>query len=502
MSYPISRVLQRAWGHAAVFAVGTISLSASQIALAPLLTRRLSSAEYGTYEVLLATYIVLRSVMVLPLASGVVFVVSKHTRSSGERAGLLGSMSLVSVALSAAFVCSALAFPGWPTWFVRSDVDLRPVGSLILFGLACEAPVQLALGALRGAQEPRLYVLAAVGQFASTLVTAVWLVGVRRVGLPGVFGAFLLGSLFGLLILAVGMSNRVSRHLNWLPVGRLLVFAATIVPVNVANLILSISDRYFLNSCCSLASLGMYGLAYKIASASSMLVVLPFITAWPAIIYSEDHRNRIGELVSGAALTLLVMGLLVIVAATAAARPLVLLLGGPPFLGAVRLVPILAMGGLLYGGMGVMLSAVVARGHLRLNMYALLATAGCGLAVNALLIPPLGPLGAACATLSAYAIGYISSAVLAGRLVPLNVAVVTWLKVVVSAALAVWVGRSLQDVTHFIALNAFFAGSLGGLAYVLLLILLRVIPRRVWALALKGGVLEGLRNGLLPPNDG
>ena len=342
----------------------------------------------------------------------------------------------------------------------------------------------MGLGALRAAQLPFLYGLIALSQLFGTLALTAVLVGVYNLGLEGVFGSFLAGNLLANVVLIHVMRNRISKRFNWVPVKPLMIFAMTLIPVNLANLILSISDRYFLNSFCSLAILGVYGLAYKIGSGASMLVAVPFVTAWPAIIFSEKGSDRIGELVSKAALCLWGIGMLFTVMVSSAAKPLLLLFGGRNFLPGAYLIPIISTGGLLFGVTGVFMSAVVAQGRLRWNMIAMLVVSALALLLNAMLIPTQGMFGAAFATMLAYLFGLALSVLLARRAVTVNYEISNWVKILISGLIATLIGKMMEDISLISFANALGAALVSAVVYGALLSILGVIPRRAWDIAL------------------
>ncbi len=479
-SHPVSSVINKAWGQAAVFAIGTLCLSVGQIAMAPLLTRRLSVSQYGTYEILLTSYIAIRALLLLPLSSALVYGYCKRCYADGERRGLLAATSVLSLSISAACFVVGVAVPQWPSWFIYTETSLNSVGLIILFSLGLESIVQMGLGALRVAQQPALYGLVALSQLFGTLGLTAVLVGVYNLALEGVFGSVLAGNLLANVVLMPNICNRISKTFNWLPVKSVMIFAMTLIPVNLANLILSISDRYFLNSCCTLAVLGVYGLAYKIGSGASMLVAVPFVTAWPAIIFSEKRPNRIGELVSKAALYLWGIGMLSTVMVSSAARPLLLLFGGNNFLPGTYLIPIISTGALVFGVTSVFLSAVIAQGRVRWNMIAMLVVSAVALFLNAMLIPTLGLIGAALATILAYLFGLALSILLLRRLVTLNYEISNWIKILISGLIATLVGKLMEDMFLLSFVNAFAAALVSAIVYVALLWILGVIPLRVW----------------------
>jgi len=477
---PISSVIKKAWGHAAVFVIGTVCLSVGQIAMAPLLTRRLSVSQYGTYEILLASYIAMRALLLLPLSSALVYGLCKHSHTDDERRGLLGTMSLLSLLISAIFIIAGISIPQWPSWFIHSESNLTTVGLFILLSLGFETSIQLGLGGLRAAQQPVLYGLVALSQLVGTLALTAGFVGVYNLGLEGVFGSFLAGNLLANVVLIFVMRSRISKRFNWGSLKPVMIFAITLVPMNLANLILSISDRYFLNSFCSLEILGVYGLSYKIGSGASMLVAVPFVTAWPAIIFSEKNSIRIGELASKAALYLWGIGMLFTVMVSSAAKPLLLLFGGSNFLPGAYLIPIISTGGLLFGVTGVLMTSVVTQGHLRWNMIVMLVISSLALMLNTLLIPTQGMFGAALATILAYLFGLALSVLLAGRVLTLNYEISKWLKIFISGLIATFFGKLMEDISLISFVNVLAAALVSAVVYGALLRSLGVIPKRAW----------------------
>jgi len=247
-------------------------------------------------------------------------------------------------------------------------------------------------------------------------------------------------------------------------------------PMNVANLILSVSDRYFLSSFWGLETVGVYALTYRLGSGVSMLVVLPFLTAWPALIYSEKEPNTIGEHVGTAALNLWMIGMLFVVAVSAAAKPLLLLFGGSKFLAGMNFLPLIALGGLLSGVTGVFMSSVVAQGYILLNMKVLLSASCLALALNSLMIPKFGMAGAALATVLSYLLGAILSLVTAKKSGPLKFNAQPWLKIATGGLFAFILGKLACGISCYTTLNVFTAASISAIAYIVFLRLFGFLP--------------------------
>ena len=501
-------VIRQAWGHAAIYAVGSLFLGVGQIAIAPLLISRLSLAEFGTYELFLAMYVAGRAVLLLPLSSAVLYGYCRLCETDTERKRMVGTALQLSACCSVGLCAAGLAMPTWPAWLLRSGGDVNAIGRVVVFGLCLEAVVQLGLAVLRASQRPAMYGVIALVQLVGTLSLVGVFVGVMHRGVQGVFDAFFLGNVPAAIALVPVLRGEVSVRFNWTYARSLTLLALTVVPVNLALLVIGISDRYFLRYFWDLPTVGVYALSYKLGSAAPQMISMPFLMAWPAFVFAGTSPQRTGQLVSGAAFYLWAVGLLLVVMVSSAATPLVLLFGGATFLAGVPLLPIVSVGVLLGGVMNVVMSAVVAAGRFVWNMTALLIVSAVLLVLNVLLIPAYGMTGAAVATLAGYALGAAASVLLARRLVVLDVQAFRWVKVSVGALIALLVGRELDDVSRWPVLSVCAASAVSAGIYAGLLALSGVIPREWWSLAksVPGGGEPAQAGGALsighPSSDG
>jgi O-antigen/teichoic acid export membrane protein len=298
------------------------------------------------------------------------------------------------------------------------------------------------------------------------------------------------------------MWNRVSGKFNWIHIKPVMIFAMTLVPTTLANLILSISDRYFINSFWDLTTVGVYGLTYKIGSGVSMLIAMPFVTAWPALIFSEKDSNKIGEFVSKAAFSLWMIGMFFVVIGSTSAKPLLLLFGGNRFLPGANLIPLISLGGLLFGVTGLIMTSIVATGLLHWNMITMLAVSGVNLIFNILLIPTYGMIGAALSTIFSYTVGFFISIVLAQKIIPLKVDILKWTKIIVGGLIALFCGRLFTEISHYQMLNIFAATSIAAGVYVLSLTLFRLLPAAFYDPALiRRGCFSFIRSNKTSNND-
>jgi O-antigen/teichoic acid export membrane protein len=246
---------------------------------------------------------------------------------------------------------------------------------------------------------------------AASITTAVGIVGVLALGwrVDGVFLATVIGSgiaaAYGVAVVNKSLAGRFSgSHLR-----RMLAFGLPLVPATLASWALALVDRIILAHLGSLAQVGEYAIANRLASLLTigMTAFLFALTPFLFATYSEDPAQE--KAARGRTLTyltfVLALGGLVL---TLFAHEILSVIA-PRFESAYKAVGPLMLGMLAYGlvtllATGIALARSTGRGAL-LTVFA----AGINIGLNFALIPPFGVVGAASATAVGYgflAIGY------------------------------------------------------------------------------------------------
>lgn len=192
--------------------------------------------------------------------------------------------------------------------------------------------------------------------------------------------------------------------------GRYLRYGAAAMPAGYAVWTLNLSDRLFISSYCNLAELGIYSSVYSLAYIVISLFFNPFWVMYPARAAEYYNEGRLDELCrlyrhSTRLATFLVVPALV---GLALLGPAILgLLTTPEFVHGARLLPLVSLSYALsmYGAYFSINLGLIHKPHL--TTLAMYLAAGCNIALNFLLIPKWGILGAAVATLAAFALQFV-----------------------------------------------------------------------------------------------
>ena len=255
---------------------------------------------------------------------------------------------------------------------------------------------------LRAENRALFYSLLSISSLFVTLFTNIILVGMLRYGVTGSIIAT--GSGYAcivictlpVIVLRAGIKIRVDIARN------LLSFGLPLVLNFVSYWVLQLSDRYLLSLFASLAETARYAVTYTLGSAMAVVVIGPFTLAWPATVFAIARRKDAAQIFK---LVFRWFSLFLLFAAfclSLAGIELLNWLFPVTYRSAAFVIPVIAESMAFYGIYNIFKSGLdVIRKTWLISIYTTVA-ALVNIALNLVLIPHYGAMGAAVATLFAY----------------------------------------------------------------------------------------------------
>src|SRR5918994_7552178 len=428
--------------HSAIYGFGSIVARVVAVLLLPLYTRYLSPSDYGLIETLVALSAVLTALVAQAMKSA--FFRFYFDSAEPERRLLVVRTAFwyVLAASTAVLVAGvALAQPiSWLLFHTRSH-DGLVIAAFV--GLWAAMNYEQMTSLFRVDQRSTAYVAATLTNVALTIAATVLLVVVFDRGPLGV----LVGNLTGTLLVYVALLAYNRRALG-LQFDRELLremnrFGLPLVPSAVALWFTNFSDRFFLVKLADAHEVGLYSIGVRIASAI-VLLLTAFRMAWPAFAYSIDD-DREARRTYSFVLTYVVFVCCWLALALGLLAPwIVKLITTEPFYPAQNVVAPLAFGVAAFGAFVVVQIGTGRARRTGSNWLVTGAAALVNVALNLILIPPCGRMGAAIAMVSAYTLLFVGMAWRAHRVFPVDY---QWRRVATLAAAAVGLtvlGKSLD----------------------------------------------------------
>jgi O-antigen/teichoic acid export membrane protein len=402
--------------HSAVYGFGSIVARVLGVLLLPLYTRYLTPGDFGLIETLVALSAVLTALVTQAMKSAF-FRFYFDSKDDRRRLLVVRTAFWYVVAVSTAVLVGGVVLSQPISWILFGTTSHDGLVIAAFVGLWAAMNYEQMTSLFRVEQRSGAYVTATLANVAITIAATVLLVVVFEQGPLGV----LVGNFTGTLVVYAALLV-YSRHALGLQFNRSLYremnrFGLPLVPSAVALWLTNFSDRFFLVKLSDLHEVGLYSIGVRLASAI-VLLLTAFRLAWPAFAYSIDDDREAGRTYSFV-LTYVVYVCCWLALALGLLAPWILkLITTKPFYPAQNVVAPLAFGVAAFGAYVVVQIGTGRSRQTRSNWLVTGAAAVVDVALNFILIPPYGRMGAAIATVTAYTLLFIAMAWRAQKVFP------------------------------------------------------------------------------------
>jgi O-antigen/teichoic acid export membrane protein len=381
--------------HGSVYIAVTIVQAGAMAAVTPILTRKLGQQEYGVLSTALAVGQLLMVVLPLGLAMAVAFDVYDHGPRQRSTAALVGSTTLITVALGLVAGAGLSFLPSTP-------IDWPAIMRLAVLWAVVGALLTVVQSALRAAHRSIAFaiptlVFAAAGPAVGLAVVLVLDRNTQNY-LIGLAAASTVAAAIGLLMVD-WRPWRLAPRAQLVPA---LKFGLPTIVHGAAFMVLASGDRLIIERLMGPAQTGRYQVAYTLGIlAFSSLQSLN--SAWGPLIHGAEVRDRWGYLVRS--LPMMYQAALAMTWVGGLLAPIAIAVLAPPSFDRAQLVPVavIVLGSSI--PMVSYLAGVHVLLHVRRSATTALATfvgALINVVANFALVPVFGLVGAALATLIGY----------------------------------------------------------------------------------------------------
>lgn len=258
--------------------------------LIPLYTRVLSPADYGVLDLLLMFGSLANLVVAFEVSQGVArFHVEQDSRQ--------GQIELASTALWFSVGCYLL-FLGL-SWHYAEPLAQWLLGSSERAGIFREGLLMISIHGIylllqnqfRWELQSRRYAFANVLTTSLTMGGSVLLAWYLEYGLHGILLARIVGEAIGSLFCAWRLAGSFSFTFALPKLKTMLWFSVPLIPSSISVFVSLYVDRLMINHYLNLHDLGLYGLAYRVSSVSS-LILAGFQQALTPLIYRYYREEQ------------------------------------------------------------------------------------------------------------------------------------------------------------------------------------------------------------------
>jgi O-antigen/teichoic acid export membrane protein len=397
--------LKRLGKHSAIYGLGGLVSRILAVLLLPLYTRYLSPSDYGKVETLVALSTVAGIALRLGITSALFRFYFDSPEPERRRLVLRTSFWFTMTMASAGLVAGVALSPSISELLFGSPDDWELVAASFV-NLWVNMNYEQLTSLFRLEERSTAFVSASLANIFLTVAATLVLVVPLDQGPLGVIVGNFVGTLLVYLALVGYRREQLGLQFDRGLLREMNRFGVPLMPTALFLWVTNFSDRFFLVKLADTTEVGLYSVGVRIASAM-VLMLTAFRLAWPAFAYSiEDDREA--RRTYAYVLTYLVLVTTWVATGLTLLSPwIVEWLAAPAFASASRVVGPLAFAAVAFGGYIVVAIGLGRARRTQFNWVVTGAAAAVNVTLNLILIPPYGMMGAAVATISAYATMFV-----------------------------------------------------------------------------------------------
>jgi len=389
--------------HSGIYGLGIVASKLVGFVMIPVYTRFLQPRDYGVLE-LLDLMLFLATTFASMGIYGAVFRFYAVYPSEKDKKEVVGTALYYSAgcSLSVTLVLAWLAPLIARGLLGSADYGhyVRIVAATFFFSNLCEVP----LAYLQARERSVTFVSVSVSRTVLGAASLAVALALLRWGVQGVlFANCLTNAVAGLTLTIVTLRDLPSR-LAKEKLKQMLRYGLPLIPGALASFVLTFSDRFFLRHFGTLADVGVYALGYKLAMVVGLLTNSPFALTWQWQQFDIAAKENAKELYARIQLYQLLVSLLVGVAVTVLARDALRILTPETYWDGARIVPFIVLCYILDNTRTVILSSILVQRATHYEAWIGAVVTLTDLLLNYVLISRYLAMGAASATLLAYAL--------------------------------------------------------------------------------------------------
>lgn len=439
----------------AIYGISSILGRFLNFLLVPLYTNIFPSQEYGIIAPIYSYMAFLNVIVPIGMETAYMRYVSTLELGSKKDTFSTPFLSVAGIALIGAIViqlCSGMLSP-----ILQIKSGWEAIVPLCAWTIAIDAMCIIPFASLRMDNKARLF---AGIRFVSIVVTVglnVWLVAFLHHSIVSIFIAGIIGSSISLILLLPTVIKNLSIKISKKIFSSLLKVGLPTVPAALAGIMIQVIDRPIMLYLTDANTSGIYQANYKLG-IFMMLFVSMFQYAWQPFYLQMAKEENARPLFARVLTYYIIIAAFIFLCLTFFIEPLIKIsffgyhLLGTEYWSGVHIVPIILLA-YLFTGTGVVLSAgLLIEKKTTYMPFVMGLSAVINIIANVLLIPSLGIVGAALATLMSYIIASLAYFMITIKIYPVPYEYYRLIKIAFATAIPVilfyigWTPFEIPDI--------------------------------------------------------
>lgn len=266
------KTLKSSFTNTLIYGIGNLTSKLVGFLLIPVYVKHFSTATYGILGVLEVSGIAITSILGLALSQALYRWYWDVEYNSRKKSIFFTLISFLALFLSVILVLS---------YFFTPDISKMLIGNssysdlvfLVILASALQILTQLISTLMQLQQKAVLFTLSNISVLVIQLSLTIVFIVFFNSGLKGIYFAQIISLLCYFLIVPKYLYKNIEIKIEFSILKSMLIYSSPFLISNLAALVISTSDRYFIRIFGSMGDLGIYQFGYKIANTLSVLVI-------------------------------------------------------------------------------------------------------------------------------------------------------------------------------------------------------------------------------------
>lgn len=406
--------------HSSVLFVSNLLSRGVSVLLVPVMTGLLvdPTAQFAYWETMLLVAMLVSTVATHGLTAALMWTVKTggHLQPgeiTGARREEVIAAAVGWALVAATLVCGVCVLFATPLALLATEhAEHASILALLVIAQGLRVVTYPAEGVLKLRFQSLPIVFMSLGEFLLAGVGSIVALWWFDAGLLGMAWANVAGSLLRLALGFHYLPEMRRPRIDWRISRTFVNYGLPLLPGTLASIILSLSDRRFFIYFDMDHAGGVYAFGDKWARMVEFLLITPLVAMWPAVYFNiakeKDGQAQFARIASLFAATGGALAFAITILGPAITRVMDLS-DGNQFADASMVIGVLCAGYVFFGLNEVARVGFQVTGRTRRTALSMILAALLNLALNYVLIPPFGAVGAAAATLVAYAAAVVFS---------------------------------------------------------------------------------------------
>jgi len=384
-----------------LYGFSSISYKLVGLFLLPIYTRYLTPTEFGVYAIALIGIMFFEAFVSMGIPSAF-FRFFYDFRDTKQRNELISTTYLFVTFTSLILILFLFSIRGQllPRLFIREEYYL--CFYLTIFLSMMEPPQVIAFHYFRAAEQVKKYCFFNLLRSAVLFFCAWFFLAIMKYGIFSPFIARMISTFPTYLYLSWAIISRHGIRFSSRKFKEMFAFGLPFFVVSLMGIIMSSLDRPILLKYMSMADVGIYSVAFRVASGVKFLIVSAFALGWSPMIMNIKSQQNGPELFSKLFTYYLLVAGAIVLAVSLYAKDILTILVTPRFISAYVVIPLLCLGHLFYGLYHNLEVGIFITKKSKYYIPILGVGSAAYIILNLLLIPKFGYLGAGIASASSF----------------------------------------------------------------------------------------------------